>query len=87
MKNTFTLHINDLEIEYFNRYNSQFCEEIGIDELVQLTLNSIIEPRQTLKKRYTWNGIIEFEKNDLNSYFLVLKNFGLIEGLKSLKVN
>lgn len=80
MKNTFTLHINDIEREYFNRYDSQFCEEIDINELIQLTLSTNIEPSN-------WNGIIEFEKNDLNSYFLVLKNFGLIEGLNSLIVN
>ena len=80
MKNTFTLHINDIEREYFNRYDSQFCEEIDINELIKLTLSTNIEPSN-------WNGIIEFEKNDLNSYFLVLKNFGLIEGLNSLIVN
>ena len=80
MKNTFTLHINDIEREYFNRYDSQFCEEIDINELIQLTLSSNIEPSN-------WNGIIEFEKNDLNSYFLVLKNFRLIEGLNSLTIN
>lgn len=80
MKNTFTLHINDIEREYFNRYDSQFCEEIDINELIQLTLSTNIEPSN-------WNGIIEFEKNDLNSYFLVLKNFGLIQGLNSLIVN
>ena len=80
MKNTYTLHINDLKREYSDRFNSQFCEEISIDKLVNLILDSNQE-------KTTWDGKIAFEKKDLDTYYYVLKNGWKIDKLEELIIN
>ena len=80
MNNKFTLHINDLEQEYSDRFDSQFCEEISIHKLVNLILDSNQE-------KTTWDGKIAFEKKDLDTYYYVLKNGWKIDKLEELIIN
>jgi len=67
MKNTFTLHINDLKKEYSDRFNSPFLKEMEIDKLLELTLS-------TNQEKSKWDKSLHFDKKDWELYLYSIKN-------------